>query len=131
LEGQGIDGRMRSEWILGRLAGECRLDSVGPGYGPVAGCCEYGDEPSGSGSGATEWVSYFPEVQSFLKQLLLPWPSPLFVNSRILNRYQSICNLITEISTCSVAKYLSASPSTHWFPWQHAVTLLNLIFGFP
>ena len=24
------------------------LDQSGPGYGQVAGCCEYGDEPSGS-----------------------------------------------------------------------------------
>jgi hypothetical protein len=24
------------------------LDSTGSGQGPVAGCCEYGDEPSGS-----------------------------------------------------------------------------------
>jgi hypothetical protein len=30
-EDQGIDGRMRSEWILGRLAGGCRLDSTGSG----------------------------------------------------------------------------------------------------
>jgi hypothetical protein len=35
--------------------GECRLDPVGSVQGPVAGCCEYGDEPSGSG--ATELVS--------------------------------------------------------------------------
>jgi hypothetical protein len=50
LEGQGVDGRVGSEWILGRLAGKCRLDSVGSGQGPVAGFCEYGDEPSGSGA---------------------------------------------------------------------------------
>jgi hypothetical protein len=25
------------------------VDAVGSGHGPVAGCCEYGDEPSGSG----------------------------------------------------------------------------------
>jgi hypothetical protein len=31
------------------------LDPVGSGRGPVAGCCEYGDEPSGSG--ATELVT--------------------------------------------------------------------------
>jgi hypothetical protein len=31
LEDQGVDGRMGSEWTLGRLAGECRLDSVGSG----------------------------------------------------------------------------------------------------
>jgi hypothetical protein len=35
--------------------GECRVDPAGSGYGPVAGSCEYGDEPSDSG--ATELVS--------------------------------------------------------------------------
>jgi hypothetical protein len=40
---------MGSEWILGRLA------STGSGQRPVAGCCECGDEPSGSC--ATELVS--------------------------------------------------------------------------
>jgi hypothetical protein len=28
--------------------GGCGLDSTGLGQGPVAGCCECGDEPSGS-----------------------------------------------------------------------------------
>jgi hypothetical protein len=28
-EGRGVDGRMGSEWILGRLAGGCRVDPVG------------------------------------------------------------------------------------------------------
>jgi hypothetical protein len=28
-EGQGVDRRMGSEWILGRLAGGVRLDSTG------------------------------------------------------------------------------------------------------
>jgi hypothetical protein len=46
-EDQGVDG-MRSEWILERLAGGCGSDSTGSGYGPVARCCKYGDEPSGS-----------------------------------------------------------------------------------
>jgi hypothetical protein len=32
----------------------CGVDSRGSGLGPVAGCCEYGDEPLGSG--ATELV---------------------------------------------------------------------------
>jgi hypothetical protein len=31
LKDQGTDGRIRSEWILGRLAGECRVDPVGSG----------------------------------------------------------------------------------------------------
>jgi hypothetical protein len=33
----------------------CEVDSTGSGQGPVAGCCECGDEPSGSG--ATKLVS--------------------------------------------------------------------------
>jgi hypothetical protein len=48
LEDQGVDGNMGSEWILGRLAWGCGLDSTGSGQGPVAGRCECGDEPSGS-----------------------------------------------------------------------------------
>jgi hypothetical protein len=44
----GVGGRMGSEWILGRLAGGCGVDSAGLGYRPVAGCSEYGDESSGS-----------------------------------------------------------------------------------
>jgi hypothetical protein len=36
--------------------GGCGLDSTGSGQEPVAGCCECGDEPSGSC--ATELVSY-------------------------------------------------------------------------
>jgi hypothetical protein len=55
-EDQGVGGKMGSEWILGRLAGGCGLDSTGSGQGPVAGCCECGDEPSGSC--AAELVSY-------------------------------------------------------------------------
>jgi hypothetical protein len=31
LEDQGVDGRMGSEWILGRLAGVCRVDLTGSG----------------------------------------------------------------------------------------------------
>jgi hypothetical protein len=48
LEDQGVGGKMGSEWIFGRLAGGCGLDSTSSGQGPVAGCCECGDEPSGS-----------------------------------------------------------------------------------
>jgi hypothetical protein len=33
------------EWL-----GECGVDSVGSGHGPVAGSCERDDEPSGSGA---------------------------------------------------------------------------------
>jgi hypothetical protein len=39
----------------GSWLGECGLDLTGSGQGPVEGCCECGDEPSGSC--ATELVS--------------------------------------------------------------------------
>jgi hypothetical protein len=45
---QDVGGKMGSEWILGRLASGCGLDSTVSGQGPVAGCCECDDEPSGS-----------------------------------------------------------------------------------
>jgi hypothetical protein len=35
---------------LGEIGWGCGVDSVGSGYGPVVVCCEYGDEPSGSGA---------------------------------------------------------------------------------
>jgi hypothetical protein len=47
-EDQGVGGKMGSELILGRLAWGCGLDSTVSGQGPVASCCECGDEPSGS-----------------------------------------------------------------------------------
>jgi hypothetical protein len=55
LKDQGVDGRMGSNWTLGRLVGGCGVDSPGSGEGSLAGCYECGDEPSGSG--ATESVS--------------------------------------------------------------------------
>jgi hypothetical protein len=58
-EDQGVGGMMGSEWILGRLAWGCELDSTGSGQGPVASCCECSDVPSGSC--ATELVSFFEE----------------------------------------------------------------------
>jgi hypothetical protein len=45
-EDQGVGTSMESDWILGRLAGECGLDSTGSGEGPMASCCECGNEPS-------------------------------------------------------------------------------------
>jgi hypothetical protein len=54
-EDGGVDGRMGSEWILGRLAGGCGVDPAGSGQAPMADSCKYGDEPSGFG--ATELVN--------------------------------------------------------------------------
>jgi hypothetical protein len=55
LKDQGVDRRMGSKWILERLVEGCGVDSPGSGSGPLAGCCECGDEPPGSG--AAELVS--------------------------------------------------------------------------
>jgi hypothetical protein len=49
-EDRGVDGRVESEWILREIGWGCRVDTVGSGYGPQAGCCKYCDEPSGSGA---------------------------------------------------------------------------------
>jgi hypothetical protein len=48
-------GRLDQNRSSGDWLGGCGLDSTGSGQGPVAGCCECGDEPSGSC--ATELVS--------------------------------------------------------------------------
>jgi hypothetical protein len=55
LKDHGVEGRTGSKCTLGRLAGGCAVDSPGSGQGTLAGCCECGDEPSGSG--ATELVN--------------------------------------------------------------------------
>jgi hypothetical protein len=55
LEDQGVDGRMGSEWIFGRLARG--VEWIQLAQGPVAGCCECSDESSGSG--ATELVGTY------------------------------------------------------------------------
>jgi hypothetical protein len=54
-EGKRPLGKPRRRWGDGiRMdvreigLGVCGLDSTGSGQGPVAGCCECGDEPSGS-----------------------------------------------------------------------------------
>jgi hypothetical protein len=60
-EGKRPLGRPRRRWEDGvridlrEIGLRCGLDLTGPGQGPVAGCCECGDEPSGSC--ATELVS--------------------------------------------------------------------------
>jgi hypothetical protein len=40
-------GKMGSEWVLGKLAGGVDWIRLAR-QGPMAGCCECGDEPSGS-----------------------------------------------------------------------------------
>jgi hypothetical protein len=62
-EGKRPLGRPRRRWEngirmdLGEIGLGCGVDSPGSGQGSLAGCCECGDEPSGSG--ATELVGPF------------------------------------------------------------------------
>jgi hypothetical protein len=65
LEDQGIDGKMGSEWILGRLTLGVWIGLDWLRQGPVAGCCECGDEPSGSC--ATELVSVIQLIFAMVK----------------------------------------------------------------
>jgi hypothetical protein len=67
-EGKRPLGRPRRRWEDGIIMdlrvigfGGCGLDLTGSGQGPVAGCCECGDEPSGSC--ATELVSLCPRKE--------------------------------------------------------------------
>jgi hypothetical protein len=75
-EGKRPLGRPRRRWEGGiRMdlrdtgLGECGLDSTGSGQGPVAGCCECGDEPSGSC--ATELVSYVIRLSNGIQRSLV------------------------------------------------------------
>jgi hypothetical protein len=45
------------------LAWGCGLDSTGSGQGPVAGCCECGDEPSGSCATELVRANYWRKVR--------------------------------------------------------------------
>jgi hypothetical protein len=92
---------MGSEWILGRLAGECRLDLVGSGQGPVAGSCEYGDEPSGSG---------YTELVNRLVQYL--WR---FLSSQLFCvHYKLFCKL--QVSWYSIVRetHITTSKAVQW-----------------
>jgi hypothetical protein len=61
-EGKRSLERARRRWEDGiemdlrEIGWGCGVDSRGSVYGPLAGCCECGDEPLGSG--ATELVTY-------------------------------------------------------------------------
>jgi hypothetical protein len=91
-EGKRPLGRPRRRWgdgirmdLRGIGLGVCGLDSTGSGQGPVVGCCECGDEPSGSC--ATELVSYTFYVTNISNK----WPRNfnawyLFVTLRPANR---------------------------------------------
>jgi hypothetical protein len=50
-----LKGRYYSEFYsgsYGNKVGKCGVDSSGSGYGPLAGCCEYRNEPLDSIKGS-------------------------------------------------------------------------------
>jgi hypothetical protein len=47
-EDLGVDGRIILDWMLGKQGGTCEIDASVLGWGPVVGCCEHDNEPSGS-----------------------------------------------------------------------------------
>jgi hypothetical protein len=51
--------------------GSCGLDASGSIHGPVADCCEHGNEPSGSIKGR-KFLDYLTEY-SLLKKVSAPW----------------------------------------------------------
>jgi hypothetical protein len=69
---------MGSEWILGRLAWGVWIRFDWLRIGPVAGCCECGDEPSGSC--ATELVSYYTQRFQIQRRHLVRLCIPVFLN---------------------------------------------------
>jgi hypothetical protein len=43
-----VDRKVILEWTFGKMLGAFGLESSGSGQGPVTGCCEHGNESSGS-----------------------------------------------------------------------------------
>jgi hypothetical protein len=92
-------GRPRRRWEDGirmdlreiGLVGGCGLDSTGSGQGPVAGCCECGDEPSGSC--ATELVSlFFCNIRIILLLEFEPSISNFFCSFNYQQSPRNFCN---------------------------------------
>jgi hypothetical protein len=73
-------------WKIG--LGGCGLNSTGSGQGPVAGCCECGDEPSGSC--AKELVSLL-----FMIHLLVPLVELIQYNVYMHGVKPSVCRLVS------------------------------------
>jgi hypothetical protein len=103
LEGKRSLGRQRRRWEDGiRMdlretgLGVCGLDPTGSGQRPVAGCCECGDEPSGSC--ATELVSY----PSLLQTFGIYSPTQIVIDFRLLTVFSS-CKI------CPTARFAFAA----------------------
>jgi hypothetical protein len=125
-EGKRPLGRPRRRWEDGiRMdlretgLGVCGLDSTGVVQGPVAGCCECGDEPSGSC--AAEWVSSWnADVTHSTWTTVLQWK----VNTAVSR---------VSVTVVDVVKYFCNS-KTVWMWLNTFVTakrLQTLVLGLP
>jgi hypothetical protein len=74
LEDPGIDGRITVECMWGSRVGKCGLDSCDSGQGPIEGCCEHGNELSGSLNGG-DFVDQLSDIVSegLLSMWLVGW----------------------------------------------------------
>jgi hypothetical protein len=84
-------GRWDQNGSLGDWLGGCGLDSTGSGQRPVAGCCECGDEPSGSC--AAELVSLF--------QSQCPFKSYV----QTFKTYEDVTAAVRKINTDTAIRY--------------------------
>jgi hypothetical protein len=69
--GKGTNERIILKLILKNRVLGCSLDSSGSGQGPVAGCCEHGEKPSGSTKGR-EFINQMIDYQ-LLKEDCTVW----------------------------------------------------------
>jgi hypothetical protein len=72
------------------------VGSPGSGWGPVAGCCECGDEPFGSG--ATELVSLVVTNYAF------PSNETICHATKLLTSLGTCCHLLAATSQCPFTK---------------------------
>jgi hypothetical protein len=96
----------------------CGLDSTGSGQGPVAGCCECGDEPSGSC--VTESVRC---LINHIQRLATRYFSQTRDNTCSKNRLDllqigdrsCVCGVVLEITDSYHARRQSRKPSGHHY----------------
>jgi hypothetical protein len=110
LKDKGVDGRMGSEWILGRLAWGVWIGFDWLRTGTGAGCCECGDEPSDSG--ATDLVGCLVsllemcDVVSYCFHVVAKPNADNFLNFSLINTlfYYSV-----DVGRRNVAQYVGGN----------------------
>jgi hypothetical protein len=104
LEDQGVGGIRMNLREIG--LGRCGLDPNGSGQGPVAGCCECGDEPSGSY--ATELVSVW--IKDASKETCFT-PLQKKPSRKLLKRAFNCLSMLLETRTGKVPHFIVEFPN--------------------